>query len=210
MYARDYASTSYSPLSEIKAANVSQLRQVCSYQVPENVTFESSLVVVNGAMYFTTGAWTYALNAADCSLRWRVQYEGGGGTVRGVAIAGNRLFRGFRDGAMVAYDINDGRQIWIDGEFIHSVRKSPRFAEDEESVSEALPIPGDELEVAHAAVSFVKEALLYARVDLARDPRGQPMVMELELIEPSLYLLQSPVALERLVAAIKTRLDTRG
>jgi alcohol dehydrogenase (cytochrome c) len=113
MYARDYASTSFSSLSEITPANVSKLKQVCSYQVPENVTFESSLVVVNGTMYFTTGAYTYALNAADCTLRWRVQYEAGGGTVRGLAVAGNRIFRGFRDGAMVAYDIKDGRQIWI-------------------------------------------------------------------------------------------------
>jgi alcohol dehydrogenase (cytochrome c) len=112
-YARDYASTSFSPLKDITPANVSKLKQVCSYPVPENATFESSLVVVNGIMYFTTGAYTYALNAADCTLKWKVQYEAGGGTVRGVAVAGNRLYRGFRDGAVVAYDISDGHQIWI-------------------------------------------------------------------------------------------------
>jgi hypothetical protein len=33
------------------------------------------------------------------------------------------------------------------------------------------------------------------------------MVMELELIEPSLYLLQSPAALERLVDGIKARVS---
>jgi PQQ-dependent dehydrogenase (methanol/ethanol family) len=113
MYGRDYASTSFSPLSEITPANVSKLKQVCSYPLPENVTFESSLVAINGTLYFTTGASTYALNSTDCSLRWRVQYEGGGGTVRGLAVAGNRIYRGFRDGAMVAYDINDGHQLWI-------------------------------------------------------------------------------------------------
>src|SRR5262249_10567530 len=97
-YARDYASTSFSTLNDIKPANVSKLKQICSYPLPETATFESSLVVVSGVMYFTTGAYTYALNAADCTLKWRVQYEGGGGTVRGVAVAGNRLYRGFRDG----------------------------------------------------------------------------------------------------------------
>ncbi len=97
--------------------------------------------------------------------------------------------------------------IWVDGEFTHAVRKSPRFAEGEESVSEALPIAADELEVARAALAQVKEPLLYARVDLARDPAGLPMVMELELIEPSLYLLQSPAAAERLVNGIKTRVS---
>jgi alcohol dehydrogenase (cytochrome c) len=114
MYARDHASTGFSQLMEITPANVSGLKQVCSYPLPENVTFESSLVTINGTMYFTTSAYTYALNAANCSLKWRVQHEmqGAGGTVRGVAVDGNRLFRGFRDGFVVAYNIEDGRQLW--------------------------------------------------------------------------------------------------
>ena len=44
------------------------------------------------------------------------------------------------------------------------------------------------------------------RVDVARDARGQVVVMELELVEPSLFLLQSPPALERFVNAIAARL----
>src|SRR5215510_9510408 len=67
MYGRNYASTSFSPLSEITPANVSKLMQICSYSLPENVPFESSLVAINGTLYFTTGAYTYALNSADCS-----------------------------------------------------------------------------------------------------------------------------------------------
>ncbi len=47
--------------------------------------------------------------------------------------------------------------------------------------------------------------LLYARVDLARDDEGRPLLMELELVEPSLFLLQHPPALERLVRAIEAR-----
>jgi hypothetical protein len=42
-YARDYASTGYSPLSEINPQNVSGLRQICSYALPEQSTFESSI-----------------------------------------------------------------------------------------------------------------------------------------------------------------------
>lgn len=45
---------------------------------------------------------------------------------------------------------------------------------------------------------------LYARVDLMPDAQGGPLVSELELIEPSLYLRQSPVALDRFVRAIVT------
>lgn len=99
--------------------------------------------------------------------------------------------------------------VWIDGEFTHAVRKTPRFAGGVESVSDALPISTEERavgEAALAAIGALAEDLLYARVDVAPDASGRPVVMELELVEPSLFLLQSPVALQRLVAAICRRL----
>jgi glutathione synthase/RimK-type ligase-like ATP-grasp enzyme len=96
--------------------------------------------------------------------------------------------------------------VWIDGEFTHAVRKSPRFAADAEQVSEALPITAAERAVGTAALAPVHDRLLYARVDVAPGPTGDPVVMELELVEPSLFLLQSPRALERLVAGIRRRL----
>lgn len=96
--------------------------------------------------------------------------------------------------------------VWIDGELTHAVRKSPRFAGEEESVSDALPIDPAEARLAATAVAAVDRPLLYARIDVAPGPGGAPMVMELELIEPSLFLPQSPAALERFVAAIGRRL----
>ena len=42
---------------------------------------------------------------------------------------------------------------------------------------------------------------------MAPGPAGDPVVMELELIEPSLFLPQSAAALERFVDAIRRRLD---
>jgi len=96
--------------------------------------------------------------------------------------------------------------VWIDGEFTHAVRKSPRFAADAEQVSEAVPITAAERAVGMAALAPVHDRLLYARVDVAPGPMGDPVVMELELVEPSLFLLQSPRALERLVAGIRRRL----
>jgi glutathione synthase/RimK-type ligase-like ATP-grasp enzyme len=105
-------------------------------------------------------------------------------------------------------DYGERAVIWIDGSFTHSVRKSPRFSADDEAVSEALPIAEDERLVVQQALAFVNQPLLYARIDLARDSDGRPQVMELELIEPSLYLLQSPDALSRLVSAICARART--
>ena len=100
--------------------------------------------------------------------------------------------------------------VWIDGAFTHAVRKAPRFIGDDESVTGPLPIADDERAVATAALAPLASRLLYARVDLCRDDAGQPRVMELELIEPSLFLLQHPPALERLVAAIARRVTAGG
>lgn len=96
--------------------------------------------------------------------------------------------------------------VWIDGELTHSVRKTPRFSDGDEHVSGAIAIAPDERELAHAVIAQVAEDLLYARVDIARDDDGAPLVMELELIEPSLFLLQHPPATARLVDALVRRL----
>ena len=42
-----------------------------------------------------------------------------------------------------------------------------------------------------------------ARLDLGPAPGGAPLVSELELIEPSPFLVQHPPALARLVAALR-------
>src|ERR1700722_7190341 len=84
---------------------------------------------------------------------------------------------------------------------MHAVRKSPRFLGDPESVSEAVPIEEDERQLVARALAGDPGPLLYARVDVARGPDGHPRVMELELIEPSLFFLQSPPTLEAYVAA---------
>lgn len=102
--------------------------------------------------------------------------------------------------------------VWIDGEFTHAVRKSPRFSGGVESVSAALPISADERELGEAALAAITRGsardndLLYARVDVAPGNDGKPVLMELELVEPSLFLLQHPPALQRLVAGIVRRL----
>lgn len=93
--------------------------------------------------------------------------------------------------------------VWIDGELSHAVRKRPRFTGDDEQVDGPVEIADDERAVAEAALAPVAGRILYGRVDVARDAAGRPMVMELELIEPSLYLTRCPRALDRFVAAIR-------
>ena len=95
--------------------------------------------------------------------------------------------------------------VWIDGELTHSVRKTPRWDGEDECVSEALPISAEEAELADRAIAAVSSQLLYARIDVAPGPSGAPLLMELELIEPSLFFPQYPPALSRYVDGIRRR-----
>jgi hypothetical protein len=95
--------------------------------------------------------------------------------------------------------------VWIDGALTHAIRKTARFAGDHEHVSPALPIADDERQLAEATLAPLADRLLYARVGVVRDDAGAPRIMELELIEPSLFLAEHPPALTRLVAAIAAR-----
>ena len=67
----------------------------------------------------------------------------------------------------------------------------------------------EELDVAHrvlAAIPGGVERVLYARVDLIPDAEGRPLLLELELTEPSLFLSHDPQAPDRLAQAIARRL----
>ncbi len=102
-------------------------------------------------------------------------------------------------------DYGERSMIYIDGELSHAIRKSPRFAGQSEMVSGPYPIADDERALALDALAPYGD-LLYARVDLARDAANQPCVMELELVEPSLFLAKRPGAADRFVAGLVRRL----
>lgn len=90
----------------------------------------------------------------------------------------------------------------------HAIRKNPRFAGQDESVSGSLPVTDSERDLFDrtlAALPFDSSDLLYARLDLMPDDTGRACISELELIEPSLFLLQEPRALRALVDAIAAR-----
>lgn len=102
--------------------------------------------------------------------------------------------------------------VWIDGEVTHAIRKSPRFAGGVESVSAEVPIADDERAFAMRALAPFAADLLYGRVDMVREGAtdgGSLRIMELELVEPSLFFLQAPRALERFTAAIARRAKTK-
>ena len=105
-------------------------------------------------------------------------------------------------------DYGERSLVWIAGELSHAIRKTPRFSGDSEKITGPFEIADDERAVAEAALAPYASQILYGRVDMARDDHGQPRVMELELVEPSLFLARKPGAAARYVAALARKLST--
>jgi hypothetical protein len=106
--------------------------------------------------------------------------------------------------------------LFLGGEFSHAIRKGPILTGP---FVDGTPVrPGDHImtrtpsdlehavaaEVLAAARECVPEAadLLYARVDLVPGPDGAPVLLELELTEPSLFLADDAGAADRFADAI--------
>ena len=102
--------------------------------------------------------------------------------------------------------------VYVDGTFSHAVRKgailreplqqvTALFAAEELSPTEPT---ADERALADAVMRDVhaREPVLYARVDLVRGARGEPLVLEVELFEPSLFLAHGDGAVDRFADAI--------
>lgn len=111
--------------------------------------------------------------------------------------------------------------IFVDGVFSHAIRKGPMLGPEirhrvdgpayvlEDSIGAREPSEAElavaKRVLAHASAALDAE-LLYARIDLLPGPDG-PVVGELELVEPSLYLAFSDPAAGLLAAAISARLS---
>ena len=63
-----------------------------------------------------------------------------------------------------------------------------------------------QVDLAKAALAVVGQPLLYARVDLVPGPDG-PLLLELELTEPSLFVRHAEGAAARFAAAVRRRAD---
>ena len=107
--------------------------------------------------------------------------------------------------------------LFLGGEYSHSIRKGPLLGGPDlgdvelyraEEITARLPTPS-ELSVAEKALAVVPggpDQLLYARIDLIPGLDGEPLLVELELTEPSLFLSTSSAAADRLADAIFDRL----
>jgi hypothetical protein len=87
--------------------------------------------------------------------------------------------------------------VFIGGQFSHAVRKMPfqALAVAGGAGERLVDVTALEIEFGSKVLSVLDEKPLYARVDIVCD--NEPLLLELELIEPSLFLLMKPSAAER-------------
>ena len=84
--------------------------------------------------------------------------------------------------------------LYFAGAFSHAVLKTPKAGDfrsqpDYDAHIRVEAPPAEALALAEGCVAFIgADRLLYARVDMVRDDQGRFCLMELELIEPDLYL----------------------
>lgn len=104
---------------------------------------------------------------------------------------------------------------FFSGEFSHCILKTPkrgdfRVQEEHGGLIRAVSPDRALVSAGETVMSALPSGLLYARVDLARDERGRYLLMEVELIEPSLYFRMDPGAPERFASAVDRWIASAG
>lgn len=105
--------------------------------------------------------------------------------------------------------------LFFNGEYSHAIRKGPLLKRNtapttglyaEETITARTP-SADERAVARRALDAFpfRQPLLYARVDLIHDDDGSPRLLELELVEPSVFVSHADGTAERFARAIMLR-----
>jgi glutathione synthase/RimK-type ligase-like ATP-grasp enzyme len=103
--------------------------------------------------------------------------------------------------------------LFFGGQLSHVVNKRPvagefriqvQFGGQYVALSEP---PAGALALAQQTLAAINEDLLYARIDMARGPDGDWLLMEAELIEPDFYLGSAPEGGRRFAAAVRSVLQ---
>lgn len=105
--------------------------------------------------------------------------------------------------------------LFVDGRFSHAVRKMPAPGDYRVQAAwggRAGPVvpTAEEGDLARRVLDALPWPTLHARVDLVTLDDGAPALMELEVIEPHLFLAEAEGAADRLAEAVAARLGRGG
>lgn len=104
--------------------------------------------------------------------------------------------------------------IYLGGELSHTILKTPtagdfRVQEEHGGSISAVTPDGALVETGRRILELIQPKPLYARIDLAKDEASRFVLMELELVEPSLYLRMDKKAPNRFASAFLNWINPR-
>ncbi|HZV61741.1 MAG TPA: PQQ-binding-like beta-propeller repeat protein, partial [Methylophilaceae bacterium] len=118
-FGRDYSNRRFSPLDQINAQNVSQLKKAWHYRSGVSATFQATPIVVGGVMYVSLPHnHVVALDAKTGREIWRYEHKKRewklccGPANRGVAVGYGMVFMGTGDARLIALDAKTGEVRW--------------------------------------------------------------------------------------------------
>lgn len=105
--------------------------------------------------------------------------------------------------------------LYIGGKYSHAIRKGPLLQKEsevkrvhglylQEDITARTPRP-DQLELANRVVAYLTTRFgiaLFTRIDLIDNHLGEPTVLEVEAVEPSIFFSTEPTSYQRFVQAI--------
>ncbi len=139
------------------------------------------------------------------------------GQVTAIAVHVERLLKADRSVLLQPYldrvdEAGETALIHFNGRYSHAIRKGALLRKNEgptaelyapEQIEARKPAPEERaLATAVLAVLPFADAPAYARVDLIRAADGKPVLLELELAEPSLFFLHAPGSAERFATSL--------
>src|SRR6059058_262373 len=123
--AKNYASTRFSGLNQITAANVKDLRLAWTFETGVLRGQEAAPLIVNGTMYIVTPYpnWLYALDLSKpgAPMKWKYEPKPDAAAQgvaccdvvnRGAAFVDGKVIFNTLDGNVVAVDTGSGREAW--------------------------------------------------------------------------------------------------
>jgi alcohol dehydrogenase (cytochrome c) len=114
-YNKTLTTERFSALSQIDTQNVGKLKVLCTYNTGTYSSFETGLIMVEGALIGTTEFDIFSIDPATCAQNWRTHEDFAAYILplnRGAAYLDGMLFRGTEDGRVLAYDFKTGRRLW--------------------------------------------------------------------------------------------------
>ena len=122
-FGRTWSEQRFSPLTQVNASNVSQLKPDWFLDLPDDRALVSTPLVANGVLYFVGSLNVVrAVDATTGAIRWRYdpqvmakagnRVRAGWDGSRGIALWGGKVFVATWDGRLIALDAANGSELW--------------------------------------------------------------------------------------------------